>query len=50
MVFEVDLDGILKVSEEDVISSVSDHIVIVNNCGRLSKEEIERMLCDVERF
>lgn len=50
VVFEVDLDGILKVSVKDVISSVSDHIVIVNDYGRLIKEEIERMLGDAERF
>jgi heat shock protein 1/8 len=50
VVFEVDVDGILKVSARDEGSGVSNHIVITNDGGRLSKEEIERMVRDAERF
>lgn len=49
-VFEVDVDGILKVSAEDERSGVSNQITIANDGGRLKKEEIERMLGDAERF
>jgi L1 cell adhesion molecule like protein len=50
VVFEVDADGILKVSARDKESGVSNHITITNEGGRLSKEEIERMVGDAERF
>ena len=50
VVFEVDVDGILKVSARDQGSGVSNHIIIVNDSERLSKEEIARMVRDAERF
>lgn len=49
-VFEVDADGILKVSAWDNASGVFNCITIKNDGGRLSKEEIERMVSDAERF
>lgn len=49
-VFELDGDGILKVSAEDERSGVGNQITIANDGGRLSKKEIERMLGDAERF
>ncbi|KAJ1976862.1 ATPase with role in protein import into the ER [Dimargaris verticillata] len=48
--FEIDVDGILKVSAADKGTGKSESITITNNKGRLSEEEIERMLQDAERF
>lgn len=50
VVFELDADGILKVSARDMGSRVSNFITITNDGGRLSKEEIEKMTGDAERF
>ena len=50
VMFEVDVDGILKVSARDQGSGVSNHIIIVNDSERLSEEEIKRMVGDAERF
>jgi L1 cell adhesion molecule like protein len=50
VVFDLDVDGILKVSARDEGSGVSNQIAITNDGGRLSKEEIERMVGDAERF
>lgn len=49
-VFEVDADGILKVSARDKESGVSNRITITNDGGRLNKKEIGRMMNDAERF
>eukprot|EP00253_Pinus_taeda_P017598 PITA_17598 len=49
-VFEVDVDGILKVSAEDERRGVSNQITIANDSGRLKKDDIARMLGDAERF
>eukprot|EP00253_Pinus_taeda_P002050 PITA_02050 len=49
-VFEVDVDGILKVFAEDERSKVSNQITIANDGGQLKKDEIARMLGDAERF
>ncbi|KAJ1967444.1 ATPase with role in protein import into the ER [Dispira parvispora] len=48
--FEIDVDGILKVSAADKGTGKSESITITNNKGRLSEEEIERMVQDAERF
>jgi L1 cell adhesion molecule like protein len=50
VVFEVDADGILKVSARDKESGVSNHISMTNEGGWLSKEEIEIMVGDAETF
>eukprot|EP00253_Pinus_taeda_P020953 PITA_20953 len=50
VVFDVDADGILQVSAQEKGSGVSNFITISNDDGRLSKEEIERMMGDAERF
>lgn len=42
--FEVDADGILKVSAEDQGSKKSENIVIDNDKGRLSQADIQRMI------
>ena len=41
--FDIDASGILNVSASDKTTGKSNHIIITNDKGRLSKEEIERM-------
>ena len=48
--FEIDVNGILKVSAEDKGTGNKNNIVINNNQNRLSPEEIERMIKDAEKF
>merc|ERR1711990_1319588 len=48
--FEIDVNGILRVSAEDKSSGKEEKITITNDKGRLSKEEIERMVNDAEKF
>jgi len=48
--FEIDVNGILKVTAEDKGTGNKNNIVINNNQNRLSPEEIERMIKDAEKF
>ncbi|KAJ9126311.1 Hsp70 ATPase ssa1 [Naganishia onofrii] len=48
--FDVDANGILNVSAADKSSGKSNKITITNDKGRLSKEEIERMLAEAEKY
>lgn len=48
--FEVDVNGILQVSAKDKGSGVSEKITITAEKGRLSEEEIERMVQEAEEF
>jgi len=48
--FELDANGILKVSAADKGTGKSESITITNDKGRLSKEEIERMVEEAEQF
>ena len=48
--FDVDANGILNVSAVDKSSGKESKITITNDKGRLSKEEIERMVSDAEKF
>lgn len=48
--FEVDANGILQVSAKDKGSGVSEKITITAEKGRLSEEEIERMVKEAEEF
>eukprot|EP01018_Ginkgo_biloba_P010900 Gb_02155 [translate_table: standard] len=48
--FEIDGNGILKVSAEHKTTGLKNDITISNEEDRLSKEEMERMLVDAERF
>jgi len=48
--FEIDVNGILKVSAEDKGTGNKNNIVINNNQNRLSPEEIERMIQESEKF
>ncbi|KAI9506224.1 ATPase with role in protein import into the ER [Coemansia sp. RSA 1358] len=48
--FEIDANGILKVSAIDKGTGKGESITITNNKGRLSDEEIERMVREAEEF
>ncbi|CAN0310534.1 unnamed protein product [Pylaiella littoralis] len=48
--FEVDANGILQVSAKDTGSGRSEKIVVTGDTGRLSQEEIERMVQDAEEY
>merc|ERR1719253_229311 len=48
--FEVDANGILQVSASDKGTGKSEKITITNDKGRLSQEEIERMVQEAEEF
>jgi len=48
--FDVDSNGIMNVSASDKTTGKSSKITITNEKGRLSKEEIERMVNEAERF
>ena len=48
--FEVDANGILQVSAEDKGTGKAEKITITADKGRLSPEEIERMVQEAEQF
>ncbi len=48
--FDIDANGILNVSAEDKSTGVKQKITITNDKGRLSKEDIERMVNDAEKY
>jgi len=48
--FDIDANGILNVSACDKSTGKLNKITITNDKGRLSKEEIERMVSDAEKF
>jgi len=48
--FDVDANGILNVSACDKSTGKENKITITNDKGRLSKEDIERMVNDAEKF
>merc|ERR1712198_756031 len=47
---DIDANGILNVSASDKSTGKVNKITITNDKGRLSKEEIERMVNDAEKF
>ena len=47
---EVDADGILHVTAKEVGTNVQNQITIVNEKGRLSKGDIERLIKDAKKF
>ena len=49
-VFEVDVNGILKVTATEKTSGRSANITINNSVGKLSSYEIEKMVEDAEKF
>merc|ERR1712048_214980 len=48
--FDVDANGILNVSAVEKAGGRTEKITITNDKGRLSKEDIERMVNDAEKF
>ncbi|KAL9447254.1 hypothetical protein AB3S75_014847 [Citrus x aurantiifolia] len=48
--FEVDANGILHVTAEDKGAKNKQSITITNDKGRLSQEEIDRMVKEAEEF
>jgi len=48
--FDLDSNGILNVAAEDKTTGKSNKITITNEKGRLSKEDIERMVKEAEQF
>ncbi|KAL8497278.1 hypothetical protein ACS0TY_020822 [Phlomoides rotata] len=48
--FDIDANGILNVSAEDKTAGVKNKITITNDKGRLSKDEIERLVQEAERY
>ena len=50
MVFEVDVNGILKVTATEKTSGRTSNITISNSVGKLSSAEIDKMVEDAEKF
>lgn len=48
--FDVDANGILSISASDQASGKSQSMTITSEKGRLSEEEIERMVAEAEQF
>lgn len=48
--FDIDANGILNVSAEDLDTKKSQKITITNDSGRLSKEDIENMVKEAEKY
>ncbi|KAL7257536.1 hypothetical protein ACSBR1_003776 [Camellia fascicularis] len=48
--FDIDANGILNVTAEDKTADVKNKITITNDKGRLSKEDIEKMVKDAEKY
>lgn len=48
--FELDANGILKVTAGDKGTGKAESITITNDKGRLTQEEIDRMVADAEKF
>lgn len=50
VIFDLDANGILTVTALDQQSGKSSKLTITNEKGRLSKDSIERMILETERF
>ena len=48
--YDVDANGILNVSAVEKSSGKSEKITVTNDKGRLSADEVERMVADAEKF
>ena len=48
--FDIDANGILNVSASDKTTGKSNRITITNDKGRLSKEEINRIVDEAEKY
>merc|ERR1712118_273422 len=49
VIYDIDANGILNVSAEDKTTGVKNKITITNDKGRLSSEEIERLVQEAEK-
>ena len=50
VMFDLDANGVLNVNATDKAGGKSNKITITNDKGRLSKEDIERMVSEAEKF
>lgn len=50
VVFDIDANGILNVSAEDKTTGQSNKITITNDKGRLSKDDIDRMVDEAAKY
>uniref|UniRef100_H3B4D4 Heat shock protein family A (Hsp70) member 1B n=2 Tax=Latimeria chalumnae TaxID=7897 RepID=H3B4D4_LATCH len=50
VIFDIDANGIMNVSAVDKSTGKENKITITNDKGRLSKEDIERMVRDAEKY
>ncbi|MED6156161.1 hypothetical protein PIB30_012178 [Stylosanthes scabra] len=48
--FDLDADGILCVTSEEKTTGIKNQITITNDKGRFSREEIERLIEEAERY
>lgn len=48
--FEIDANGILTVTNKIVSTGKTEKLTVTTHSGRLSKQEIEKMLKDAEKF
>merc|ERR1711988_1196955 len=48
--FEIDSNGILNVGAEDKATGKSEKITITNDKGRLTEDQIEKMIKEAEQF
>ena len=48
--FDIDANGILNVAAADKSTGKENKITITNDKGRLSKEDIEKMVNDAEKY
>jgi len=48
--FDIDANGILNVTAEDKSTKKKNQITITNDKGRLSKDDIDRMVAEAEKF
>lgn len=48
--FDIDANGILSVTAEDKSTGRSEGITISNDKGRLTKQDIEKMLQDADKY
>ncbi|KAG7533126.1 Heat shock protein 70 family [Arabidopsis thaliana x Arabidopsis arenosa] len=48
--FNIDANGILNVSAEDKATGTKNKITIINDTGRFSKDEIEKMVQEAEKY
>merc|ERR1711865_1101221 len=48
--FDIDANGIMNVSAKDKSTGKENKITITNDSGRLSKDDIEKMVEDAEKF